>query len=72
VHIKTQTVLPPGTKITRVPPGEGKARSVRSLGREKENSLEQQAEQERQKKRFAEARARGMSIAEAAVYAMGK
>lgn len=70
MHIKQQTVIPPGTKITKLAPGEAKAKSLKSLAQAAEKKLENAGNAELQRQRFQEARAKGMSIAEAAQYAM--
>lgn len=69
MHIKQQTVIPPGVKITRVPAAHANARSVWALGREKEQELMAQAEAGERLEKFNAARAQGMSVAEAALLA---
>lgn len=43
MHIKQQTVIPAGTKITKCPPSEGKGKSVYHMERAQERKLEAQA-----------------------------
>jgi type II secretory pathway component PulF len=43
MQIKAQTVIPPGTKITKCPPSEGKGKSVYHMERAQERKLEAQA-----------------------------
>lgn len=69
MYIKQQTFIPPEVKITRLPPSNKVVRSLYSLEREDERRLERQADKADMTKRFKEAIARGMSIADAAMYA---
>lgn len=71
-YIKPQTVIPPDIKITRCPPSVGKGRSIWSLVKEEERRLENQVRQAEYDARYQEARAAGMTVAEAAVYATKK
>lgn len=66
MHIKPQTVIPPGTKITKCPPSDGnKARSVFSLERSHERALERIAENKVQAHKFAAALKAGFTAEEA-------
>ena len=69
MYIKPQTVIPPDVKITRLPPSEGKGRSVYSLEREEEARLEKAVENQRREKLYKQAREAGMSVADAAMFA---
>jgi len=66
MHIKPQTVLPPGTKITKCAPSDGnKARSVFSLERSHERVLENMAKTKVQAQKFAAALKVGYTAEEA-------
>lgn len=65
MHIKAQTIIPAGTKITRVAPGVGKAKSVFSLERAEEKKLEQAASKKIQAQKFAAALKVGFTAQEA-------
>lgn len=65
MHIKAQTVLPPGTKITKVASGVGKAKSVYALERAQEKKLEQAAENKVRAHKFAAALKVGFTVEEA-------
>lgn len=68
MHIKAQTVIPPGTKITKCAPSNGMtAKSVYSLERAHERKLEQAAELAKQAKNFIVILKAGFSVEEALV-----
>ena len=65
MHIKPQTVIPPGTKITVCPPNTGTTRSLYSLERAQEKKLERAAEKKAKAEKFAAALKAGHSVQEA-------
>ena len=65
MQIKAQTVIPPGTKITKCAPAVGKAKSVYSLERAQERKLEQAGELKTKAQQFAAALKVGFTAEEA-------
>jgi hypothetical protein len=66
MHIKSSTMIPVGTKITKCPPSNGmKAKSVFSMERAHERKLEQAEELKVQAQKFAAALKAGFTAAEA-------
>lgn len=65
MHIKPQTVIPAGTKITRVAPSEGKAKNVYSLLRAEDRKLEREAALKVRANKVAAALKVGYSVSEA-------
>lgn len=65
MHIKPQTVIPAGTKITKCPPSNGEAKSVWTLLRAEERKLARQEELKIQASKFAAALTAGFSAEEA-------
>lgn len=65
MHIKPQTVIPPGTKITICPANTGSTRSLYSLERAQEKKLERAAVNKEKAARFAAALKAGHSVQEA-------
>jgi len=66
MHIKPQTVLPAGVKITKCPPSDGtKAKSVWSMDRAHERELERLAEKKVAAQKFTAALKVGFTAEEA-------
>lgn len=65
MHIKAQTMIPAGTKITKCPPSEGKGKSVYHMERAQERKLEKSAEMKVKAGKFAAALKVGFSAQEA-------
>lgn len=65
MHIKSQTVIPAGTKITRCPPSEGKAKSVWALERAHEKRLEKETEFKKKADEFTKLIKSGVPMVEA-------
>lgn len=65
MHIKAQTVLPAGTKVTKCPPAEGKAKSIWVLDRAHEKQLERQAELKSKAEKFTQLIKSGHTVTEA-------
>ncbi len=65
MHIKPQTVIPAGTKITKCPPSEGKGKSVFHMEKAQERKLEKIAENKVRAQKFAAALKVGFSAEEA-------
>jgi len=65
VHIKTQTVIPAGTKITKCPPSNGEAKSVWTLLRAEEKKLAKADELKMKANQFAAALKAGFTAEEA-------
>ena len=65
MHIKPQTVIPAGTKITKCPPHEGNAKSVWTLLRAEEKKLARAEELKEKAGKFAAALKAGFTADEA-------
>ncbi len=66
MHIKPQTVIPEGIKVTKCPPSDGKkAKSVYSMDRAHERQLERAAENKVAAQKFAAALKVGFTAEEA-------
>lgn len=65
MHIKANTVIPAGFKITKLASSESKAKSVYSLQRAEENKLEKQEATKIRANKFAAALKVGYTVAEA-------
>mgnify|MGYP001589649558 CR=1 FL=1 len=72
MHIKAQTVIPAGTKITKCAPSEGKAKSVYSMERAHEKKLENAAALKVRAGQFAAALKVGFTAEEALKFLKGK
>jgi hypothetical protein len=72
MHIKPQTVIPPGTKITICPANTGSTRSLYSLERAQEKKLERAAANKERAQAFAAALKEGYSVKEALEMVKGK
>lgn len=72
MYIKPQTVIPPGTKITKIDANVGTARSLYSLERAQEKKLERAAVAKAKAHRFAAALKEGMSVQDALRLVNGK
>lgn len=65
MHIKAQTVIPAGTKITKCPPSEGKGKSVYRMEQAEERKLEKAADMKVKAGKFAAALKVGFTVQEA-------
>lgn len=65
MHIKPQTVIPAGTKITKCPPHAADAKSVRTLLRAEEKKLAKADELKERANKFAAALKAGFTAEEA-------
>lgn len=72
MHIKAQTVIPAGTKITKLPARVGNAKSVYSLEKAHERQLERAAEIKVQAQKFTAALKVGFTAEEALKLIKGK
>ena len=70
MHIKQQTIIPAHVKVTKFAPSKAKVPNLFTLERRHERKLERQSNAKEYQQRYQEALSKGMSVGEAAVYAM--